>query len=791
MPGDYPFGSWMKLRRRALDMTQLELAAKVGCAEITLQKIETGSRRPSRQMAERLAEELGIPGEQRPIFVKFARLGTAEPLHPGATQAAYRLAWSLTPTRAGNLPESPGSLIGRRELMEVLRRRIIDSEGRLFTLVGPPGVGKTRLAIHTAVQLTKVFSDGVFLVALEDVREADLVSTAIAQALRVEAIYGTSTHNRLREYLADKHLLLLLDNFEQVTAAASYVGDLLENCPWLSVLATSRTPLHLRRELLIPVPPLALPDQVIGEFVPDSSPAIDLFIARAQAVQPEFQQDPGNTVELAAMVSLLDGLPLAIELAAGLINLMPPRALLEMLTTRGMLQTEGFRDAPGRHQTLYRAIDWSYTLLSATEQAVFRRLAVFRSGCSLDAYLYIVNPVIPASDSPITALHSLVEHNLVIQQESYGPPRFRLLETVRSYARQRLAESGEEHDTLRLHASYFLILAETAEPLLRSGEQLAWLDILDLEGDNFRQALEWLIGRGCDPEAALHLANTLGWYWVMRGNVGEGCKWLTQALAEATQAPSHERAKAQIYLASLAWPGDLPAARRQIESSISLLREQAPGAYYELALALTFKGLVMAYDSDRKSLQEAIQESVELFNHLGDPWGTALALTVSGESSLLAQDYPTAKALFKAGYDLFKQTGDRWGMGIPLCNWGYTEWLEGNTEAGRRRIEEGVALHSQVGEKSSRAIYLNILAQIVQQQGDYPQAAALYAESLDLLRKMGLEANAADVLFNVANLTRSFGHRFLADQLLRECLALYTRQGNTEGIDRCQAMLDG
>jgi transcriptional regulator with XRE-family HTH domain len=359
------FGQWLKKRRKALDLTQEELAQRVPCAVITLQKLEADQRRPSKQMAERLAKHLGIAVEERQAFVRFARMkpGAHWPEMPAAQLAI----WSPWLRHLTNLPVPPTSLIGRDQDVTAVRERLLGDANRLLTLVGPPGVGKTRLAIQTATSLLDDYGDGVYIVQLAPVLDPDQISPAIARTLEVDAMPGRALDDRLREYLRDKHMLLVLDNFEQVVTAAPLVDKLLAKCPWLCILVTSRAPLRIRRERQFPVSPLAVPSAEDAALEPAELlrySAIALFVERARSIRLDFHLTQQNAGVVAELCTRLDGLPLAIELVAARIGVLPPQSLLEHVDRQQLLHTNGLRDLSERHRTLHSAIDWSYALLA-------------------------------------------------------------------------------------------------------------------------------------------------------------------------------------------------------------------------------------------------------------------------------------------------------------------------------------------------------------------------------------------------------------------------------------------
>jgi len=799
MSTEETFGQWLKQRRKALDLTQQELARRVGCAAITIQKIEASERRPSKQIAALLAEHLGIAADERPAFVRLARMEAGARGPAMLSRVARRALWGLSPRHPTNLPAQPAPLIGRAQDVAAVRKRLLDDDVHLLTLVGPPGVGKTRLAIQVAAGLLDDFDDGVYFVALAPVSDPNLVAATIAQALGVNETTDRPLAGRLKEYLRDKHVLLVLDNCEHLVTAAPdvlirLVSELLAACPWLSILVTSRAPLRVRRERQFPVPPLALP----GGTEPGLDPAelmrysaIALFVERAQAVRPDFALTADNARASATICARLDGLPLAIELVAARTRALPPQALLERLGGRLMLHTDGLRDVSGRHRTLYHAIDWSYALLRPEEQVLLARLGVFVGGWTLEAAERLMCDVAPdPSLVTLDALTSLVNDNLVVEQEYGGEPRFTLLETVRAYALERLAERGEEETMRQRHAEYYLALAEEADPRLRTAAQQAWLERLDIEGDNLRTALAWCIERAVDAEAGLRLAGALGWFWNMRGHPSEGRAWSAKALQRGSGARPALRARVLFMAGSLAWQqGDLAVARSLLEESVALYRELGLAQRWDLAWALTGVGMVASFQADHDAARAASDEAVALARQVGEPWVLALALLPVAEACMMRHDYAAARSCFEESLALFRQIGDRWGIGIPLLDWGYMDSIQGDYGAARARLEESITMHRQVGERWMRSHSLNILGQVVQQQGDYQQAAMLYDESLDLLRKMGLETGIADVLYNLAHLTQAQGHYPLAARLYQESLALFSNQGNEQGVARCRAGL--
>ncbi len=552
MAGDLPMddiislGLWIKRRRKALDLTQPELAQQVSCSLDLIQKIEADARRPSREMAARLADKLELAADERAAFIQVARMELgADRLAPPAqsiARGAFVPAQAMssaaeTPgrrhtTRPTNVPTPPTALIGREPERAALGYLLCRSDTRLVTLTGPGGIGKTRLALQVAADLAAAFADGVVFVDLAPIHDPELVSTAIARALGLLDVGTQPLMLRLQTALRDTHLLLVLDNFEQVLMAAPVVADLLAAAPQLTILLTSRVVVGVYGEHTVPVPSLQLPDL-------HALPALDallrvetvrLFVERARAARPNFRLTPATARAVSTICHHLDGLPLSIELAAARVRLLPPQMLLDRLSSRLSMLTGGSRTLPARQQTLRDTLAWSYDLLDAHEQLLFRRLAVFVGGCRLEAAeavaseLSIENEALknalhkhPAVNAPCSMLNligALLDQSLVQPAEGVaGEPRFTMLETIREYALEQLEASDEAEQVRRRHAEHYLALAETAEPHLRGRERGAWLDRLEVEHDNLRAALEWAL-EGSDMETGARIAIALaGQHW--------------------------------------------------------------------------------------------------------------------------------------------------------------------------------------------------------------------------------------------------------------------------------------
>ncbi len=476
MAQDKVFSCWLKQRRTALDLTQWDLAARVGCSREAIQKIEAGTRRPSKQIAELLTASLEIPTEARPALVRWARLGP-EAVPPDLLLAAAAAAPAAPDAFAlpSNLPAPLTALIGRDEEVEAVRRTLLRDEVRLLTLVGPPGIGKTRLAIAVAARLSASFRDGVCFVPLDTVNDVPLVIAAIGRCLGLKTSGQQPVAEAVARHLCDKQLLLVLDTFEQVLDAGPEVLHLLSACPGLKVLVTSREPLHAYGECRIQVPPLELPD---CERLPDpeelgSLASVILFTQRAQARKPDWSLTPRNAETVAALCLHLDGLPLAIELAAAQIEDLSPEQILASLGDRLKLLRADLRYLPTRQQTLRGAIDWSYQLLAPGERTLLRRLGVFTGGFSLDAVQAVCNANHDLPFAPQAGIATLSSKSLLYREAGVdGEPRWRMLESICAYARERLDACREAPEIHRLHAEYCVAPAHGACSLAISSQTL-------------------------------------------------------------------------------------------------------------------------------------------------------------------------------------------------------------------------------------------------------------------------------------------------------------------------------
>jgi predicted ATPase/class 3 adenylate cyclase/DNA-binding CsgD family transcriptional regulator len=951
MDNEASFGYWVRRRRKALDMTQQELAERVGCALDTIRKVESGARRPSRQVAERLADQLELPAEMRAAFLQAARAELAAdrlalpsapattPLpatpprpdqevhaaglpsgtitflctdiagstqlwerYPGAmrhslarhdsilrqtiaahsgvvfksggdgvfaafTRAPDALAASVAiqhalqtetwdvigplrvrivlhtgvaeerdgdyfgpplnraarllavghggqilisratqelvcdtlppevvlrdlgthglkdltrpehlfqvvapnlpadfpplrtlDTRPHNLPAQLTPLIDRTNDVTAICDLLCRPDVRLLTLTGAPGIGKTRVGLKATLGVLEQFTDGVFLITLSAVSDPALVPMAIASALGVRDLDQRPMLERLTDALSSKQMLLVLDNFEHLLDATPMIVALVTASPDLKVLITSRAALRVSGEHEYAVPPLALPDP---DHLPPlelvaQTPAVALFTTRARAVRPDFTLTAENVTSVAAICARLDGLPLAIELAAARSQLFTPQTMLKRLERRFAVLTSGPRDLPTRQQTLHRAITWSYDLLAPAQQLLFARLAVFVDGCTLQAAEAVCSS--PAEhDLPVLeGLAALLGQSLLRREDgSSGEPRFRMLETVREYALDWLAARPDAELTYRQHATFYLGIAEAAEQQLRGAEQTSGIKWLRQEHANLLAAIGWAIARG-EAEVALRLTGALGWFWDIHGQLSEGRDWLARALGLDGAVPLAIRARALFSAGLLAADHNDPtAAQALFTEALALYRQVEDIA--EAAYTLCGLGRVKRLLGDYTAAQAYLTEGLALAQQAGDVRTIAYARYNLGRVTYQLGDYAAARALFTDGLAGFQECHDTWGIALSRCNLGRVAYRQGDYIAAEAQFTESLARFIAINDVWGIGLAHCKLGWIALCRGDQEAARARFAESLPHVQKVGYREGIADVLTGLATVAGAQG----------------------------------
>ena len=758
------FGYWVRRRRKALDLTQGDLARRVGCAVVTIQKIEADERRPSRQVAERLAEQLAIPPDERATFLQSARGEQAADRLAAPTTLDMPLALAADPPN--NLPAALTSFVGReRELAAIAG--LLDN-ARLLTLTGPGGTGKSRLGLRAAQDMLSRFPDGVWLVELAPLIEPALVVQSVATMLGVREEPDRSLQDSLANYLREKRLLLVLDNCEHLIAACAHLAEvLLRAGPHLRILASSREPLGIGGESIFRVPPLAAPDadQALPLDRLAQLEALQLFAERARATQPSFQLTEGNAAALAQICQRLDGIPLAIELAAARVRVLTVEQIAARLDDRFRLLSGGSRTALPRHQTLQSLIDWSYDLLTDQERVLLRRLAVFVGGWTLEAAEAVCSDTdtLPIAGTNANTLHSadvldlltrLIDKSLVLVEECNDGLRYRRLETIRQYTLAKLAVSDEADALRQRHAAYYLALAKAeAAPIAHN----TWMDKIEAEHDNLRAALAWCRSSADGAQQGLCLALTVSGFWFGRGYWAEARSWLQGALAHP-EAQRDEytalRGEALHTLGFLsALQGDYATGQRYLAESLQLAEHMQDRG--TIAWLKFRQGWLAREQGDVAMARQCLEESLALSRELDLPWHIAWVLVTLGEVAVILEDTRWAKELLEEGLGMHRQFDIREGIAWALNHLGHVAQLEGDAERARQLHDESIPLFR---------------ASAAQNLGDLGIAWAFQG-----LGETALGSGAAA----------------LAQQQLGQALSLFHSLGDRMGIAWCLAGLGG
>lgn len=660
-------------------------------------------------------------------------------------------------TPPNNLPIALTSFVGRDRDVAAVRRRLATS--RLLTLVGTGGVGKTRLALEAAAKVLDTVPDGAWLVELAALTEPDLVAQAVASLLGVAEQPGRPLVASLAEACGSRTILLILDTCEHLVGpCADLAGRLLELCPQLRILATSRTPLGITGEIVWEVRPLGVPEPGTTRSLDhlERFEAVQLFVDRAAGVLPDFRLTDENALAIAQICRQLDGIPLALELAAAWVRALTVEQISARLDDRFRLLARGSRNAPPRQQTLRAAVAWSCDLLRPAERTLFVRLAVFAGGCALEgAEAVCAGDGLEEADI-LPLLARLVDASLVVAEERGGQKRYRQLETLRVYGREQLVLDGEAEKISRRHARLYLTIAEDAEPALWRPGMATWLERLDAEHDDLRAALRWSVGRG-EAEIALRLGAALARFWQIRGHLSEGLRWLEGGLTWTAGVSPATRARAFDAAGHLARDrGDHERAERFYEQALELRREL--GEQRAIALTLNNLGVIAQFRGDYGRATTLHEESLDIFRSLGDEQGIGLTLLTLGVMAHLRAEIGQATEWYEEALELFRRLGDRHGVAASLTNLGNLASARGDHAAAEAYYGASLELFRSVGEQREVAACLRNLAGVARDRGDHLRAATLCHEGLAVAAELGDRWGLAAGLALAARILAAAGH---------------------------------
>lgn len=666
------------------------------------------------------------------------------------------------PDPRGNLPLPLNSFVGRRQEMAAVKRLL--PEHRLLTLTGAGGCGKTRLATQVARDLQAAYRHGVWLLEFAALTEAALVPQLAASVLGVREQAGGPVEQTLAAALRTQHLLLLFDNCEHLASACAFLArNLLKNCPHVQILATSREPLGLPGEAVWIVPPLALPEQR-----PWRSPAseqeslaaygqadaIQLFVDRAQTVSPQFRLTAENGPWVATICRRLDGMPLAIELAAAHLRVLSARQIAERLDDRFELLTSRLRTAPERHQTLEAALDWSYALLTDAEKRMFSRLSVFANGWTLEAAGTVCAPPEAEPLAALNILSRLVDKSLVVVKQTNGDYRYSLLETIRDYARQKLGQAGqaEVYRTKEQHLDFFARWAEAGAGHLQGPKQAAWLEKFGMEHDNVRAALEWSQHSGSKGQQGLRLAAAYGYFWRLRGYLSEGRARLAAVLeAGSAQARTRTRASALLWAANLAYlQSDYEATRALAEEALSVSTGLGPQGRAGVARALDLLGELATEVGDYEAAGPLLEDALHLYEEIGDARGSADMRMQLGWAAMREGEYDRARIWLEESLPLFRDGGESALVGIALAGLGELAVRQGRYKEADKLLEESIALRRELNDRWGIAGSLGTMGWVALLRRDFGRMRQLLRQSLEIRLDIGDQGGSAWCLEKLA-----------------------------------------
>ncbi|HSL45732.1 MAG TPA: helix-turn-helix domain-containing protein [Anaerolineales bacterium] len=716
MQEEISFGMWLRKQRRALDLSQKALADQVGCAEVTLRRIETDRLKPSKALANIILVKIGIPDADRPQWISFARGLSGFPT-------------STTPSSnepMTNLPAPLTTFIGReKEQVDVIR---LIAKHRLVTLTGAGGIGKSRLSMKVGEQIAGDYPSGVWLVELAPIPDPSLVPHTTALTLGLREDPKRSVIELLCDTLRERRMLLLLDNCDHVLdACAQLINALLKTCRQLKILATSREPLNMTGEAIYRVPSLGLPNQqqILDTFRDYES--IQLFEERAQLVQLDFSLTVENVTSVAQICQRLDGIPLAIELAAAKVGVFSPEQIAKQLQESFNLLAQGSRTALPRHQTLRASIDWSWSLLSESEQRLLRQLSVFAGGWTLEAAQAVCDGDV------VTLLNSLVSKSLIVMNQRTGTHvRYSFHETIRQYAREKVIEGGDDEAVREKHLAYFVKLVEQAEPELYRSDQVFWFKKLDNELDNFRKALKWALIT--NVPAGLRIAAVPWRFWQRRNTLRELGNWLRTLLE---RYPEHDSLRAQALIAYGVYimrSGDFIEARRAFEQGLQLARSVSDRQIE--ALGLLYQGVIFIDEHIHEGIP-FLEHSLALYQTLEDKMGEAAALYWLAWKKV-RHDSGNQKPLLLESLQLYRDLGNLTGIADCLSELAIQTVWAGDFSSPVPWLEEAKKIYHDLGAQANEAGIPNLQGTIAYGQGNYQKARAYFEESIALYENVGV-----------------------------------------------------
>lgn len=690
--------------------------------------------------------------------------------------------------RRHNLPADLTPFIGRETELVEIRDLLLDPSIRLLTLVGVGGMGKTRLALHVAAELIEEFPDGVWLVEFAKLSDPEFVPQHAAAVLGVsaqEAVEGRDVEDVLTSYLREKKLLMILDNCEHlIEACAGLAENLLRECPEVKLFATSRENLGIPGETSFTVPSMEVPPEVSLSQEIESYEATRFFVDRAVAALPIFQPTSDNRASIANICRRLDGVPLAIELAAARVKILAPEQIEDLLQDRFRLLTGGPRTALERHQTLRATMDWSFGLLTEPEQILLTRLSVFAGGWTLEDVEGLVQDDLRTRTDVLDLLSNLVDKSLVIVDHKHGLARYGLLETVRQFSTELLADSGDADEFRERHASLFIMLAEEADPKIRGGDQFEWLEILEDEHENLRAALAWLIASD-QANGAARLVGALGWFWFIRGYWEEAWKWLTMSLDMVTDPEPRLRAKALYRAGGLeVIRGNLAGPPELVQEALDICTDN--GDEEGMAWCLNLLGQATTFDKQDLNQGSAnLTKSIELFQSLDDEWGVAWSTRYLGQIAEIEEDIDRSIAFQQEALQRFDDLGDVWNVAHSLFLLGGTFRDHGDYPKAKKVYLESYSKCELVEDNVMAAHALMGLGMVTVEMGNYKEADENLRDALEIMQRIGDENCASRILGYLARVAQHDGDFDEATDFLRGSMLGFAKLSRDDQLAIC------